>query len=86
MFFAKKIKRPSNNKNSKARSRGILSCVSEAGASVDPPCGKRNKTCTPPDDDVILYGADLNIITEWRASNALCNSGYSDTQAFTRTI
>lgn len=55
-------------------------------ASTDPPCGKRNKTCTPPDDDVILYGADLNIIMERRASSALCNSGHSDTQAFTRTI
>lgn len=32
--------------------------------SAAPPCSKRNKTCTPPDDDVIFYGADLSIITE----------------------
>lgn len=28
------------------------------------PCRKFNKTCAPPDNDVIFYGSDLNIITK----------------------
>lgn len=33
------------------------------GCSSALPCRKFNKTCAPPDDDVISYGSDLNIIT-----------------------
>lgn len=45
------------------RKRSSL-CASEAAASSAPPCRKFDKTCTPPDDDVISYGSDLNIITK----------------------
>lgn len=38
--------------------------------------GNSTKTCTPPDDDVISYASDLNIM---RAGDALCKSAHTHT-------